>query len=619
MFYFAKYFIFFSLIFLVGCANKNIALEHYSKKDIRVTNFSDLASKFILDNDDNVVFICNTDSSKCKKYLKDYSHYTHFYISNNSFSPPFNKYIKITCGIGGISGYLFFLAKGTKYEIRNYNKLHPEICNSRFIKTSDFYLGRKLFASMYTFGTALISGGTMREVVFDKDKFIDAIYNSKVPLYSKILVSKHIDKLNGDIDVFDIDNESFEDKYDDLVSTSNNNAALLFLYDKEYLFLDIFDKYKSDSVMKSISLQINALLNGIANKNIISYEKFLKENMPKKIPLPIIPPRKSLYKSEYETKAEFKKRVEKYLAKRKELILKLQREYNEKVDKRNEEIENLKKEYANYYDSQIEQKKELIEKIEENIPMLTKILFLENINNSYDAKNFSYDAENKKLYFTIYLKNKKLPFKRKAVVDDIAPNVAKNIKEKRSFRFIPGFKYKNHNLILTHITLFEPISKNSYKIKYTNINFKPLVYTLNVNESEKIKVKALKYFDSYKQKNIILEVPLAEKLYFTSMIDSTNGRVPKWFSKPLKDRIIGFGEAQSLEVAKAKAREDLSKMIKDKINSNLVIQESLNNRKVYHSIKEHTSIQLNKNNYILYKQEKVDGIWYVGFEYKKKI
>jgi hypothetical protein len=53
----------------------------------------------------------------------------------------------------------------------------------------------------------------------------------------------------------------------------------------------------------------------------------------------------------------------------------------------------------------------------------------------------------------------------------------------------------------------------------------------------------------------------------------------------------------------------------------LAFIKKVNNFNHFSAIKsntqENTSVELNSNEYRIYKQEEVDGIWYVGYEYLK--
>ena len=89
-------------------------------------------------------------------------------------------------------------------------------------------------------------------------------------------------------------------------------------------------------------------------------------------------------------------------------------------------------------------------------------------------------------------------------------------------------------------------------------------------------------------------------------------------NKPVKNKDESVAQIiTKIEEAKANARKDLVQMIQVNVNTVSLNIKEINNFKKFHSVKQKieqsTNIELNSKNYTLYKQEKLDGRWYVGF------
>jgi len=633
-----KYSIALSIIGLLisGCASTNeniLAIQKHKQNEIKkqIKISYDGGYEAYIDKDNNLKFICM--SNKCNYY--SYKKHSYFYktpeeeiilFNSQGYYPPISPNTKdVKCGTGSIWGWLaIFSIK--PFGIRNYSKFHPRICYSRFTKIDSTLIPARVFWGFFTFMTPLITGGTLHTRKFDKEEFINAIYESNLETFRQKLINiGYRYNING-IDVIYLEEgdieDSLENKYESLLTDKSLKSGVIFLDKdtKRLLTIDIFDKYKNKTLLESISLQINDILNNIAKNNqyILKYEDILPY-IPPKVKLPVIPPAKKIVKDEFETKAEFQKRVLELVRKREEKIRQLQREYSLAVFERNEYIKNLQKAYEKYLENEIKKKNKLLKEIKENIPLLTKVLFLENIS-GYNANNFRYDAETQKLYFTIY--SNRNNFKQN-VVSTIPPNIAKKIKLQHSFKIIPDISAKNNKLILKGFKILEPQSNNIYQVYYTNKNYTPEMITLRIKGmKESIKKEISTYFKKFKQKDMPIVDTSKKEIWYIDVVNTINAKIPKWFSHPEQDKIIGYGEGKTLEEAMANARKELAYMIKVKIHSKFESVKQISDFKSFNevkeSIKQATDIKLNADDYTIYRQEKIDGIWYVGLKYKPK-
>ena len=624
-------------ILISGCAstNKNILeiqkhKQNEIKKQIKISK-NKSGYKAYIDRNNNLKFICM--SNKCNYFSK--KKHSYYYqtpeeeiviFNSQGYYPPISPNIRnIDCGTGSMLGWASFVLKS--YRIHNYSKDHPKACYSRFTKADSYAISERFVWGLATFMTSFITAWTLHTIKFDKEEFINAIYESNLETFRQKLIN--IDSIyhhiNG-IDVIYLEEgdikDSLEDKYKLLLTDKSLKSGIIFLEKdtKRLLAIDIFDKYKNKTLLESISLQINDILNNIAKNNqyVLKYKDILPY-IPPKVKLPTIPPAKKIVKDEFETKAEFHKRVIELVRKREEKIRELQRQYSLAVFERNEYINNLQEAYKKYIEKEAEEKNKLLKEIKNNIPLLSKVLFLENIS-GYDANNFKYDAEEQKLYFTIY--SNRNNFKQN-VVSNIPAKIAKRIKLKHSFKIIPQISAEDNKLILKGFKILEISSNNMYEVAYTNKNYKPEMITLRIEGmKESIKKEISTYFKKFKQTDMPIVDTSKKEIWYIDVVNTINAKIPKWFSQPVQNKIIGYGEGKTLEEATANARKELAYMIKVKINSKFESVKQLNNFKSFNevkeSIKQATNIQLNADDYSIYRQEKIDGIWYVGLEYKSK-
>lgn len=629
------------LPFLIsGCTstNKNIQImekqkQYKSKENINIS--SDIGYKAYLDSDNNLKYICMNDNKSGCGY---YSHYKHSYksgtpdeefilINKDGYYPPISPNMQgVQCGAGSLFGWLAVFGM-EPFGIENYSQKNPKSCYSKFTKVDSTQIGDRIAFGLLTFMTPFVTGGTMHTNKFNKEGFIDSIYISNIETFRKQLLDvASTYNLQGGIDIIYLKqgsiDDNLEDKYNSLLKDKSLKAGVLFMEEdtNRLLAINIFDKFKNKDVLESISLQIEDILSNISKNNqyILKYEDIVSY-IPKEIPLPAIPSVEKLTKDEFETKKNFNNRVIVQVKKRENKIRSLQRQYSLDVFERNAYINNLQESYKNYIEYKAEEKNKMLHEIKENLPLLSKVLFMENIS-GYDANNFKYDAEEKKLYFTIYSRQKKF---KQDVVSVIPPEIAKKIKMKQSFKIIPQIESTQSQLTLRSFDILETESNSLYKINYTNVNFKPESITLRVTGmKESMKQEISTYFQRFKQKDSSIIDTSKKEIWYIDIVKNINAKIPKWFINPSLDgKTIGYGEGKTLAEAKINARMELAFMKKVNVNSNLEISKEINNLKsfseVKQSVKQDTSVKLEANEYKLYKQEMVDGIWYVGFEYLK--
>jgi len=599
------------------------------KKNVSVSGLSVRKKyKAYIDEDNNLKFIDIYDSNYKPSSIEEIIYFDKQYYLPNM--PITSK--GVLCGYGSLTGWLCFIGMNFKLNSNSnnnielldefgyidYSKRNSKICNSRFSSIDSYFFGPKIGMSLLTFMTSLITGVGVYTKKFDSEKFKEAIIDSKLYLIKDTILDD-VDKFyikNGGFDIIyleDLDN--LDEKYNSLFTDNSIKVGIVFLNKENNNFVVIpFNKYKGSN-FDIISLELKEILNSITRQNYELKYDDIEKFIPPKIEKPRIPPIKKLVKSEFETKKQFQERVKKALQERSEKIKALKDKYMLDVFERNLYIDNLQKAYKNYLIEKANQNNKFYTEIKKNIPILSKILILEQF--TYKGSDFHYDAETQKLYFKLQSTKSDLDIN---VYGIIPPNEAKKVKLENKYKIIPIIKFDNNKLILETFNIIELDSKQQYKIHYTDKLYKPNFVSADiVTLNEKIKTAISQEFNKYKQQikpfgdnvNVVYINNVKYKL-----------QQPKWFSNPPVDKIIAFGVGKTYEDAISNARNELAKMIQVKIKVEYSSKVGFNNFKTLKEINQNSNqtsnISLTEKDYKPYKQEKVDNLWYVGLEYNKE-
>lgn len=614
------------LLFLSGCFEqpqlKKIkeAKEKKVLKNIKYSSSTKYRADIYHDNDD-LKYIC-MDMGNCKDYFDDTEP---IFFDKQGYSSSIPHTAKnILCGYGSLTGWAALLGIQIKAPFKigfvNYTRMHGNVCNSKFTAIDGYALGPKFVMGLVTFMTSFATGIDVYTKKFDEDKFKEAIVDSKLYAFKNDLIDiTNYYNIKGGFDVIylndDLD-DVLKEKYHSLFLDNSKKSGVVFIYRKTDSYSIIpFKKYKEDSLNK-ISFEIEDILKDFSKNNyVIKYED-IKNLIPPKVKKPIFPPMQKLVKSEFETKAEFNKRVKKALEQRNETVRKLKENYYLAVYKRNLYIDALKKAYEKYLQEESQYNRDIINTIKQNIPMLSKYLAMEQF--IYDAKNFHYDAESEKLYFILYSND---GFNEKAYAK-MPPEDAKNIKLFRRYKIIPVFDFKNNTLLLNSFKIFSTKTKKLYNINFTNRLFKPnKIFVKIVTHNERLKQVLSEEFSRYKQKPIQLKDDV--NIMFVQNINyNLKHRVPKWFINPPKDKLIAYGSGKTYKEAISNARAELAKMIEIKVqveyNANIKFKNFKTLKEINEQTQQSSNVELTKDDYKIYKQTKLDGLWYIGLEYINK-
>lgn len=626
----------FIVIFLyAGCSSKSQAsLEKIEKNKAESLKakieISDKTSDGFLAyiNDDNeLTYLCSTKSTDSCSYQRDLDEEDYFWISSSGYRPSINSETSgITCGAGSMFGWVAIFMD-EPLGITDHTEANAKVCKHRFVELDSTLIPGRIIVGMMTFGTSLVTGGTMHTKKFDKESFKEAVFETNVESFKKQLLD--IDAKYKNLDGFDVIylqrdrvQESLEDKYKYLLKESSKKSGVVFLEknSNKLLWMGVFDEYRDRDLISSISMQIEDLLKGVQTGDKYRLElEDIVEYIPAQIPLPKLPVVPKIVKDEFETNSNFKKRVQKAVEHREMHIRELQRKYSFEVSKRNSYVKELQDSYKQYREQYAKDKDLLVNSLSKNIDLLSKILFLQNTS-GYSAKEFKYDAEAQKMYFKIYSLKENF---NQEVVAVIPPKIAKEIKLESSFKIIPQIQADQNKIKLLGFNIVEVGSKKSFETKYTNINFNPKEVSVRVVlEDESLKEELSSRFERHLQKEAMVVDTSKKEIWYIDMAKSLNAKVPKWFSMPQENLMaIGYGEGETLLQAKANARNDLAYMLKVRIDTSFIGTQKVSALESFKQTKEKTQhsseVELDSSDYKLFKQDFVDGRWYVGLKYLK--
>lgn len=621
------------LILLNGCSSKNNIstpknVEQIEEKESLIRKYkvkienkdNENFFKVYLSKENQIQYICT--SNDCN-YTDENSDVILMY--KNSFYPDFPTNINdVQCGVGSMGG-IFILS--SEIDIKNYTKENEKLCKNRFTKLSSSQIFDRIATGIVTLGTSILTSGNMHTIRFDDKSFKETIIDSHLDYYQEklfdILNTKNL-KLGFNVVYLDSSNirDILNDYYINLIKSNYSRDGLILIDKNSKQILSIIDfrDYSSKDIIKNISLQVDDILNNLTlkEKNFLIKEKDVLRFIPKEILKPKIPDLPILVKDEFETKKEFKLRVLESVKKREDEIKSLQKQYNLNILKRNEFILTLENSYNKYLENIYRENDELRNKLDENIEILVKILFVQNLNGIY-AKNFNYDAEKQRLYFEINSKNEIL---NNNVFASVPVSVAKDIKNADSFYIEPALNYKKGFISLLGFNIVETKNEQKFKTISSNINFMPINQKVIVQGyNEKIKdLVNNKKFTQYKQNSSSI-IDDKKEFWYIDLVDTLNARVPKWFSQPQNDSsIISYASALSYEEAKLKALNDLAITKEAKISSIMEAKIEFDSRlKDYSNLSKDitlkTEIKFKENDYKVLNQEKIDGVWYISLMY----
>lgn len=618
-----------STLLFLGCASKNITIMDDIKEQKNLSNIK-LKDYFsntpdittYIDHKDKIKFICidslfEKEENSCSYTPSEDEEVIS--ISLDGYSALYD-HTMTRCGAGSHNG-LFSLRD---YAPGYYNYSNNKSCSSKYVTFDSETITDLISDILPTLGTSLLTTLTLHKKSFDKKIFIKSVKNSNIDSYKDELlhlIAKY--KITGGLDFIYIERGdvegSLEDKYEELLKAKESKSGIVFLDDdtNELLSLVIFDKYKEQPILAATALHIKNLRNDVASSDTYVLKlSDVTNHIPSVIPEIIPPASKKLSKQEFETIEAFNSRVKDAKDLDAKILKELEEEYESKVNNRTTIINTLNDNYAQYLLDEKEQRLSLLQELEKNIPLLAKVIFLEQ-QSSYTAKEFNYNAQSNELFFT--LSDYKQNFKTKALAK-IPADIARDIKTKNSFLIYPTLEYSNNTLVIKNFNLLETNSNEEFIISYTNkqhinkdisVTIKTQVYEMNLLEPKEFK-------DDYIANNKKIYTQTLSGSDITPREDSS---LPRWWSDTSKRTNVACASADTLPEANKQARAELAAKIHTSITSSFTSKTTvgtfIDNNEIKENLLQTTDVELHVDDYEVLQQDKFDGRWYVALRYLK--
>jgi len=588
-------------------------MEYYN---IKVTSLDNAISVVL--EDDKLKFIAGLNLLPTYSISED--EYV-IYISKSGYDTKLDRYIEKDCGRGNALGYIGILAP--EQVIDSYKGKNETFCSHKFTSTSDYMIADRIASGIITFGTSIITAANIHKKHFDEELFKESIIESKLYMARDKIIDKFYSlEIKNGLDVIYVDvndlEDSFDDAFEELALKTHKRDGIVIMDEESKKLLSLVVFNQNIPITQSITqalAQINSDISSLNLKDLKAED--LQKHIPSPIKTPKLPPLKELVKDEFETKKEFLQRVETEVQKREEKIQKIQREYELEVHRRNNYIYSLENSFLEYNRYIDKRKTQLFNSLVTKSDNLAKLLFLERLS-GYNAVNFRYDAETQRLYFNIFANNADI---NNLSFITIEPKYAKKIKLQREFNIVPVIETSKGGLTLKDVLLIH--DDQEYKVKFTNINYKPeFVHTTVKKVDEKIITSYNSSFKEYIQEPLELLDYKKKEIWYIDVAERFNAKVPKWFQETIssKEFVVGYGTADTLSSAITQARSEIAFMISSRVNSEVLNQENVNNFNSNFSFKTtthiSTDIELDNKKVEVIKQELVDGKWYVAMSYK---
>jgi hypothetical protein len=553
--------------------------------------------QIVLDKDDRILSICNV-SQGCDG-LSDINHEV-IEISSNGI------------GLGGYGEYETMC--GTSW-FKNNN--YKRACNSKFYKTSGYYMAARVGGAVVSAGIITLMMWTVHDESFDSKSLYEATNNARLHDLQTLLFATAT-KINsrGAISVVYIDVDHIDDVYKGIRNNPVGADSVVFIDGdtKKPLYVLSFSDFQEKELPVAVNLQLTDLMSALAGRSVTSMDATgldVKRLIPPDVLAPDLPPVPKLTKDEFETKAAFNKRVENAVAEREDAIRRLQQEYKRDVYNRNQYIEAV----GEYLDSKATKQNELDRELKKNQTRLARLLYAMNMG-KFTASEMSYDAESKSLYFTAT--SARYGFKQKMLAKVSAP-LAQSIKETGKYTLTPKLVNQDGKIKMEELILAETTSGDDFATSYTDINFTPEFVSVKVATSSNKKSSAT--LKSYEQKPQAIVDASTKEVWYIDTVNRINAKIPNWYATPeISKNVIGYGDGNSHEEAMDNARKELAYTVKTSISGSMDILQQDNTFRSYQDVTRRTraatDVILKAGDYSVYKQTELDGKYYVALCYR---
>jgi len=595
---------------LMGCStNTNRIIEQQedeAKRSHIVFKVQNPDYHIVLDKNNKVTQICNVESrAQCN-----------FPVGTR------NEIVQVSSQQIGLGGYSVITAAcGEKNMYYNPNeRIDPSECSSRFYRSSDYHIPAKLILGVFTLGIYEICCWDYHDVTLDAPKFQQAVESAHIADLQKLLYSTNATPTENVISVLYVDMDNVDETYKQFIRLpSNNNSVLLIDQESNVpLFLIKLNNAKSEVLPEVVNKQLAGMMEYLSGNSSAKIKVDIKKLIPAEVALPKLPPVPEMVKSEYETKSEFDDRVKKAVVEREDSVRNLSEIYRNNVQDRNLYVNALSDAWQQYIENKADEQDQFLKKVGKHRAQLAKLLYALDYGR-FTATDMAYDAETKSLYFMA--QSAHFDFAQKMVAT-VSPEQARSIKDGSNYTLIPKFEYQNGKILHAENILTELTSGDEFKLRFTDVNYKPTAVSIRVTSQTSNIAKAQSVvFKEYEQKPQNFVTNDTKEIWYIETRNSINAKVPEWFSAPTQNgKAIGYGVGNTYEEASTKARSELAYMVKTRVASTINMLTSDNTFRSFQEVKAQTmastDVELTVGDYSVYKQTESDGRYYVALCYR---
>ncbi|MBV1880986.1 MAG: hypothetical protein KUG82_05095 [Pseudomonadales bacterium] len=320
-------------------------------------------------------------------------------------------------------------------------------------------------------------------------------------------------------------------------------------------------------------------------------------------------------KNEYETTKAYKTRFMKAMAIRDDVINASYKNYKNEVDDRNRTIASLEKQFQKYLKKRKKKEEKLVKKFDNAVVELGLLLY--KANNQFYADSFQYDADKKKLYFT--LNSMHWAFRQRVVAHRVPAEFAKTIK-RDGYKIVEKLGSKRTKIKVKGYKLIELKSKREFKVSFTDVEYMPESIELYAETKARLtgEEEQQELRQTFKR---LTQIP--DDFTNVTIVNELNKKrvaAPDWYLKACVG-YVGCGQGYSQEDAMNVALADLAKVIGVEVSSSSGIYIEMADASSISTYREDATVNARQRHltYQDYEKSKVkqkNGVWYVVLKCK---
>ena len=592
------------ILLFSGCAQKSADIV---KKSDATASYSDTSDMFriLLDRKERLLRMgyIGWKKSDPDDFFVVYDGY--------GFSPPYYipTHREMECGRGSLIGWV-----GVIYPPIFFKKRKGILCNYPFTRTTGIDMGKRIFMGLLTYGTSVVTAGTMHTVVYDPKAFDAMLHRSGLKTMrnqiEQIKDRMYLKRLK--IAVLQTTPDRMEEDLHDLIgrliTSHQKNDAVAIVDDDEKVIVSYAPMLPTMNRSGDLQRFFDALyrpnLIETADHTIAYDLQNALPSAPKYTP----PPTPTLIKGRYETKKAFLKRVKRAKQTWQKAANERYRDYMKKVRDYKERIEKLQRKMRSSKSRLAKRWEKYLQAFDKNYAVLAKLgLILRS--NPARIENPRYDPDSQKLYVRVCRANKQGC--GQFVAQNVGVEMAKRIIEQNRYSLEPILQTKAQNIRWIG---WQISSDDSRKIlRPTNRYFKPVEIRLHIpNDAMRIPKVTL---PTLTNETIRYANAVKIRRWVVQTLDTDKIDLPEWFAHPDKS-LAGYGMGADKKEALAEALQNLSLELGAHIKSQSRYETRIDQREWTKHLTQTRQIvttdhRLKKGTWRIDKMDFKNGWWFV--------